>query len=227
MSSKECTPLLTYESEECGKCGFLTRKRGGGKRLQCEHSICSICLADTIREKFGNEMHIGQLDKRLLFDLEEKEKCAFQNMVLGTNETNGIIRCHKCRMQYSILSPIYREFGVPKRIESIIMFIDPDGIDLQYHCCTLVDLIHLMPNNKQKELLVDFDYMNEDSLQFGDNAMVKTILSKPNVTYHAIINNNSGKTILVDEETCIACNPLHADKCKHASIFQFNESINA
>jgi hypothetical protein len=226
MSAKEGTPILTYESVKCCKCEFLTGKRGGGKRLQCNHSICTICLSDMIREKFGNEMHIAQLDKRLLYDLSEKSECAYQTMVLGTDETSGIIECPKCDQKYSILSPIFREFGVPKRIESTIMFKDSDGYDLQYHCCTYADLIHLLPDEKQYELLSNFDYTKEDSLDFGNNSIVKTILSKPDITYHAILNSKSGKIILVNEETCIACNPLHAKDCKHASIFQFRDSIN-
>lgn len=96
----------------------------------------------------------------MLVNMDRKE---YLEMHFGTDKCNGIIVCPMCDVKYSVLSPIYRHFGIPKRIETTIEF-EQNGVKLYYYLCTYVDLIHLCNGKEQKELLTDFDYNDEDTL---------------------------------------------------------------
>jgi len=95
----------------CSYCN--TKSNDTGVLLQCGHSLHSKCLEKIFMREFGDELFFVSFDKSKIWNFLENKK--YGTLMLGTAETTGIIHCPECRNNYSVLSPIYREFGVPKK----------------------------------------------------------------------------------------------------------------
>lgn len=131
-----------------------------GKYLQCGHYIHNECLNKKIKIKFDDTMNLIVINKNYIWnDLDENEE--HNKMYFGSKECDGIIECDTCNTSYSILSPIYRKFGIPKRIEKIILFKNKNKI-ISYYICTILDMIHLINPNLQHDLLKNFDFNEEE-----------------------------------------------------------------
>lgn len=216
MAEENSDIVIKYGSLECCKCERYTGECGGGVRLQCEHAVCSDCLSGIITSTIGTNLEVGIFDRQTFCGLENRTKSAFQKTYFGTSNCPGIISCPKCDVQYSILSPIYREYGIPKRIEAVIAFKNDQGLDYFLHCCSRIDLTNLLPRSLQTQMLGEFQYSNELEMTF-DNELVKKIKHVPGITYHMIVDSDN-KIDLVDSLECKACD---TSQYKHLSIYQF------
>lgn len=233
---------VDFTDKYCIECKKKFNEDNYGVYLQCECSIHSNCIKKLCLNKFGDEMSIWTIDKRKLFNAIEQveqneqdkdndkynkifnrnDKDSYNIMCFGTEETNGVIICPKCELAYSILSPIYRDFDIPKLIQSIVMFLDNDEKEmLYYYICSSLDSIHLFSYSKQKNLLEEFDYQEEN--KFID--MYKTQnetknLSQKHKFYHAVIIQKQ-IFVLYGESECPVCNNKFIDNneyYKHSTI---------
>lgn len=142
-------------------CNCKKRLKTNEIYLQCGHRIHTKCINKKMLKKFGKEMNLVILNKHDIWhDLDEN--CAHNKMYFGTRDSDGIIECNICNTPYSILSPIYREFGIPKKIEKIILLNTDNGV-VSYHICTAVDLLHLSNPELQHMILKNFDYHEESN----------------------------------------------------------------
>jgi len=159
-------PFKNFEKKNCNNYKLLNCKNENVIHLQCGHELCFECLKTNIEKTFGEEMYIVKFDKRKIYNFDEGnqiEKDAYFTMNLSTEETSGLIDCSHCNTKYSILSPIYRDFGFPKRVDSAIVFKEEEQV-LFYYLSTAIDIVHLLKKEKQIEILKNFNYENENKL---------------------------------------------------------------
>jgi hypothetical protein len=212
------------------KCGMCNLGIGNSIRLQCEHVICEPCLEAMINYKFSDNLTVVTLDKKAMFKLPDVDQPAFQYMTFGTEETDGIIECTECQVKYSVLSPIYRDSGIPKRIESIVTFKTDDKL-VTYHICTPIDAVHLLNGKQQKMILERFDYNIERDLMthlLSNEQPEILALQRLKEVYHGIIINEQA-FIIIDTEECPVCDSTveHKYSCKHATINDFCNFLQA
>jgi uncharacterized protein (UPF0212 family) len=236
---------IDFKDKVCVECGNKFDKNETGVHLQCECSIHSKCIKKICENKFGEEMNLWTIDKRNLFNvlekLEEKDffidldnanifkrtnKDSYNIMCLGTEETDGVIKCPKCNLEYSILSPIYRDFGIPKVILSIIFFKDNDKEKLlSYHICTNIDTIHLLSYPKQKNILNIFKYDEENKWNYLLNKKLHLEiknLGSGYYHYHAVIVKETNFVFFNNVECPVCCKKLNDDlKYRHSTINDF------
>lgn len=230
---------IVLDNKMCVECGDNFNDDNMGVFLQCECSIHSKCIKILCEKKFGDEMNICSIDKRKLFDILEQNNTfvdsdnsriynrtdndSYQIMCFGTYETDGIIKCPKCNLEYSVLSSIYRDFGIPKLIQLIVLFINNEHNKLlSYHMCTNIDSIHLLSYPKQKNILKTFKYVEEnlwdELLNEKSNYEIANI-SSSHYYYHAVIVDENNFVIFKDVK-CPACdsNLDNISTYKHATI---------
>ena len=168
-------PFRKFEEKDCDNCVLLNCKNEEKIHLQCGHVLCCECVSNIIKKTFGEEMCIVRLDKRKIYNFEgceQVEKDAYFTMIFSTEETSGVINCSHCNTSYSILSPIYRDFGFPKRVDTAVVFKNEENV-LFYYLSTAIDVVHLLRKEKQIEILQNFNYENE-------NKLLKNLISKNN-----------------------------------------------
>jgi len=168
-------PFKNFEKKDCENHKLLNCENKSKINLQCGHVLCFECVKTNIEKTFGKEMCIVKLDKRKIYNFEgcdQIKKDAYFTMNLSTEETSGLIDCFHCNVKYSILSPIYRDFGFPKRVDSAIVFKEEEQV-LFYYLSTAIDIVHLLRKEKQIEILQNFNYENE-------NKLLKNLISKNN-----------------------------------------------
>lgn len=243
---------VDFTDKICAECneGF-DLEENIGVYLQCGCSIHSKCIVKICENEFGDEMNLWSFDKRKMFDIIEQtnnytnsnytntdnpnddkiyrrtSKDSYQIMCFGTSETDGIILCPACNLSYSILSPIYRDFSIPKLIQCIVFFVDEENNTLIYHLCTNIDLVHLVSYPKQKNILNNFDYEEEnvlnDILEDKSNHSIEKINSK-HFFYHAVIVNDND-FIIFEDLCCPVCNVIddieNKQNYKHSTINDF------
>jgi hypothetical protein len=114
-------------------------------------------------------------------------------MWFGTKESSGIIHCPECNIAYSLLSPIYKKFGVPKKINQIVVFdYEPDCI--MFHLCSNIDYIHLLKQKDQIEMLEKFSYENEDNCfdnyNTKEDQQISLFEQYDDLIFHAVLIDN-------------------------------------
>lgn len=187
----EKKPFVVCKKKSCSYCKENIKDDEEAIILQCEHILHFECSAKMMFEKFGDEVYFVSLDKQKIFDVLESEK--YNTMWFGTKETSGIIHCPECNVAYSILSPIYKKFGVPKKIIKIVVFdYEPDCI--MFHLCTNIDFIHLLKQKEQIELLQNFSYENEekcfDNYNTKEDQQIGLFEQYDDLIYHAVLIDN-------------------------------------
>lgn len=206
----------------CSYCNDELTIDNRGKILQCNHCLHNDCIQKMIVEKFGDELGVVTADKSKIPDFEIVSK--IQNiMMLGTKDTSGIICCPTCDEAYSIFSPIFREFGIPKKIDSIVYFLYKDEI-IFHHLCTNIDVIHLLNYADQKKILSEFEYEKEECEEYQNiiknSYQVREISGFVN---HAIINHNNNFRV-VSKDKCESCKNEHSDtESNCSSLFSHDE----
>lgn len=198
-----------FGKEKCRVCKSTSQEISPKIFLQCNHNIHTKCLNEVICKTQGEFMNIFTIDKEEIFDELDKNK-SHQKMCLTTENISGVIKCpHKdCEELYSILSPIYREYGFPKRIDLMIQFMHYDE-KLWFYGCTNIDLIHLTKGSTQRKMLKEFDYVAESDIIFDmEQEPQLSMISRENFTYHAVIKKNISSEIelqIYPSNICIVC----------------------
>lgn len=198
-------PFRSFGKQDCVNHKTVNCKNGSGVYLQCGHTVCHGCIHNIIRNTFGEEMCTATIDKRNIYNFNDEntiEKDNYFIMKFSTEETSGIIKCPDCNTCYSILSPIYRDFGYPKRIETAIAFKHKDQV-LFYYICTAIDAVHLLRKDKQIKILENFDYTKEnellENLTSKDNPEIYELTSQSDY-YIAVKTKNSLFTLIEFDE---------------------------
>ena len=149
---------------ECCYC-----KKSTGKHiimLQCNHTIHDNCLNLHIIDTIGEFIEFVSLDKSILINGIESNTSTI--MCLSSQTQNNIIKCPNCNELYSIMSPIYKNFGIPKKIDAVVVFFgidDYDDTEMYYHhLCTYIDTCHYFHKYIQKNIFNKFEYENEHEL---------------------------------------------------------------
>lgn len=202
----------TFENVRCVNCK-QKKKKVSKALLTCNHPICHNCIDNILRQKFGDDLSIISIDKRRLYDEQCDKECG--KMVLGTDESDGIIYCPKCNDSYSIFCAIFRDHGIPLKINGIVEF-EHEGKIIKHHLCTTLDLIHLMPKDTQATYLSNYDYKGVDEF---DPKNIKEI-SNYDVNcgeYHVIKDSKS--YMICDKSKCEACKG-------NGEHLQFDEYLN-
>lgn len=202
-------------SQICCCCKKQIKRKQSAKYLQCGHFIHSKCINKKILEKFGDSMDTVIIDKSKIWtDIDTNS--GYNQMYFGTENTDGIIECDECNASYSILSPIYREFKIPKLIEKIILF-ESDGKILSYHICTTLDMIHLSNSKIQHKILKKFDIYNESTYM---NKVYDTDLENPNqVIFMAGLLFDDDRKLSYEEVENISNKNLHKNKLLNIDKF--------
>lgn len=187
-----------FPNTTCNNCGKKNKKVTKAL-LTCNHAICHNCIDNIMRHNFGNELAIVSIDKKRIFDPTcDKE---YSKMILGTKDTSGIIQCPKCKESYSIIHALFREHGLPMKINGIVEFEHEENI-ITHHLCTSLDLIHLMNREKQTELLDNFDY---DGTDHFDHLAIPEIKNYDVTCSHYHVVNTENSYEIQNRDTCEAC----------------------
>lgn len=202
----------TFDNVRCVNCK-QKKKKVSKAMLTCNHAVCHNCIDNILRHKFGDDLSIVQIDKKRLFD-EQCDK-EYSKMVLGTDDSDGIISCPKCNDSYSIFTAIFREFGVPLKINGIVEF-EHEGKTIKHHLCTTLDLIHLMPKDLQAEHLSNYDYKGVD--QFDTKEIKEISNYDVNCSIYHVIKDRESYSIC-DKTVCEACRG-------NGQHLQFDEYLN-
>ena len=204
--------------------------------MECQHILHFECSKKIFLEEFGDEVFIVTLDKsKLLYPSLIGQKHVV--MKYGTKETSGIIHCPECNEKYSVLSPIYRNFGIPKKISKIVLFAYNDEV-IMYHLCTNIDVVHLLQREYQDKILNDFSYFEEDEcfykhkIDTKNNVQICMLEKFDDFIFHAVLVN--GVFVVFPESSCPACdcekNPIKyledPFEYKHASVMEYLNFIN-
>lgn len=191
-----------FPNTKCNSCGNKN-KNITKALLTCNHAICHNCIDKDLRQLFGDNLEIVSIDKKQMFDNScDKE---YRKMILGTENTSGILPCPKCNESYSILHATFREYGLPMKIKAIVEFEHENKI-ITHHLCTSLDLIHLLHRDKQAHHLSIYEYNGIDQFDHTDIDEIKNYDSSIS-KYHVVKVNDSYE--LQNSETCSACLGTH------------------
>ena len=154
-------PFVNYGIGTCDKYDSVHCKGISNVRLQCGHSLCKMCLQTCVQETYGDDTEVISVDKRKIyhFDLDDSDKTAYYTMMFS--RTSKTLKCPFCDCRYSLTSPIYRDFGIPKRVDTQIIFSNGSE-KVTYNVSTLLDVVHLLSARKQFKILNKINYYNEE-----------------------------------------------------------------
>jgi hypothetical protein len=221
--------FVLCESKACSYCNELSNK--SCVVLQCGHALHHECINKMISEKFGDELYIIKINKENIYpSLKKNEEYNYNIMRFGTKKSNGILDCphNGCTEIYSVLSPIFKDFSIPKRIDNLIIFDavndDEKKEKVMYHLCTNIDLIHLLPRKYQIMLLNKFDYLDEDKcfdcMNPSEISQICLLEDNKDFLFHGVMFNDT--FVIFPESKCPACFSESIDEeniiYKHASI---------
>jgi hypothetical protein len=225
--------FVLCEKNICSYCYELSNEPG--VVLQCGHTLHHKCINKMIFDKFGNDLYVIEINKENIYqNLEKNEIYNFNKMTFGTRKSNGILDCpHKeCQEIYSILSPIFKDFNIPKRIDNIVLleYENDDGKKekVMHHLCTNIDLIHMLSRDHQIKLLINFDYARENNCFDGMNSheivQICLLENSDDFIFHGVMFNDT--FVIFPKSKCPACFPeSNVDEkniiYKHASIDDF------
>lgn len=216
LQHKPLSINISFICKNMNKSNFVTHKficcaycnnndASVGVHLQCNHQLHYECLNRIILKTYGEYIDSLNVKKSVLINgIEDKKE---NEMVLLVGD-NKVINCPTCDIPYSVFSPIYRNFGIPKIIQKTIVFFDDNNITHNFHICTNVDIVHLLPIKEQTRIFKKFNFDKED------NCITEKIISKypylQNLCeteceiFHAIVEN--GKNVkFVDALKCPVC----------------------
>jgi len=183
--------IFALTNKQCCYCDKQIQIKEQGFILQCMHCLHFECSEEIISEKFGEDVCLVTIDKSKIWNFLNNKK--YGKMHFGTKETSGIIHCPECNKAYSILSPIYKEFGIPKEIYKTIVF-DHDKEPVIYHMCTNIDCVNLLKPNLQKNILQNFDYFKEDicfdDVDIENDQQICLLKKYDDLIFHAVLIDN-------------------------------------
>lgn len=239
----EDSPFRLFKLGNC--CVCQKQSNLTSVHLECDHQLHFKCLSNIILEKFGEYIDVAKLDKsNIIKSLKSNE---VNTMTLGTENFDGIISCPECYIDYSILSPIYKKFGFPKKVYKVIKFFEEDQSVLTHNISTNIDIIHLLPLKAQEKLLRYFDYTKESTyitskfmLKYSNINDIFSENNKDKINFHAVINTNFSEIKQLEyypENECPVCvqnissdsDTIDTDDCNivyHCSIEQFINILN-
>jgi len=218
-------PFVKNKLKKCECCDKKNIEKG--VHLQCNHQLCIDCLNNNVINKtFGEYIDMLSIKKeKLILTLADTE----ENKMVFVKNKLGFINCPKCMAKYSIFSPIYRHFGIPKLIAKIITFFEDydNKSTYNYHICTNLDIIHLLNIDDQKKLLKEFSYHKEEEY-INDELIttydyVNSLFNTETDVVHAItyidFENGTKNIEFVDCDKCQVCK-------NNTSIISDNDSID-
>jgi hypothetical protein len=173
------------------------------------------CLTKIIEETVGEYTEFISIKKSNFLDIESSTE---NIMVLSDRIDKNIICCIKCGDKYSILSPIFRDYKIPKLIECIIVFfgLDDRTSDRRFY--------HHLDKSSQQNIFEDFDYELEDSLikEEYDLSIIEKIYEMKEYENHCVIHLVNNKYVIKMEPVscCHVCNKSEDDVIKymHGSV---------
>ena len=210
-----------HQSEElsCSYCEMPTTEHW--KQLQCGHVVHNKCIVQMIRDTHGGDhVDCAMIYKDKLFNINIDEN--YMSMCMGISPTQGIIKCPACNVSYSVLTPIYRDLGIPKKIDGVAVFVDDN---FYHHLCTTIDLIHYINKEVQKDMLTMFSYESENSFRdrITDHFLCDIVAQKE-YENHAV--NIGGFVAIMSKSKCLACKHAETNPIiKHGTVQEMIESL--
>ena len=198
-------------------------------KLECDHQFHKKCLYDYLVAQNGDEsMDVLRLDKTKLVNMLFIDEASDEilTMVFAEEHSGMCLMCpHVMHTDptaisgvHSMANPLYRIYGILKKIKKIIVF--EDKIKLYHHICTNVDLLHYMDKSKQSSILNDPNF-NARTHEIIVDPMFEQMLKSVDYVVHANIYENKFK--LMPESECGTC--LNYKDYVHSDIKNYMKAI--